>query len=109
MSTYQYQPFKPPLFCLSCGDPIRQPRRGGRYRLYCTGKCRKAANRSTRKFEHAQAKDNLLRSLRKQWKQLDSPTTVYTLEQIVRIYGVEPAALATQAIIQELEARVKNP
>lgn len=50
-----------------------------------------------------------MRSLRKQWKQLDSPTTVYTLEQIVRIYGVEPAALATQAIIQELEARVKNP
>ena len=99
----------PPLFCLTCGDPIQQQRRG-RTRLYCKKPgCRKAGNRDAIKRQHERALHNLAWKLKKQWEQFDHPTTVWTLTEILTTYGVGAAAQATHAIEQELEARVRNP
>src|SRR5438876_4456364 len=98
---FTYTKEKPPLFCLHCGDPIQQKRKG-RTRLYCQKPgCRKAENRATIKRQHDQAIRNLEWKLKKQWEQLDQPTTVWTLHEILKQYGVGAAAQATRAIEQE--------
>ncbi len=106
---FTYTKDNPPRFCLNCDAPIAQPRRG-RMRLYCKKPgCRKAGNRANIKREHEQALRSLERKMKKQWEQLDGPTTRYTLEHILKQYGIGAASQATEAIFQELEARVRNP
>ena len=98
-----------PLTCAVCLNPIQHSRRGGRVRHFCSDKCRKKANRIAIKYQHETSKANLLRNLRKRWEAYDHPITVFTFEQIVKVYGVGAAALATDALEQELKARVENP
>ncbi|SRR6266496_1139872 len=101
-------PVQRPLTCAVCPNPLKQSR-SGRIKHFCSPKCRKKANRIATKYQHETAKANLLRQLRKQWEIFDKPTTVFTLEQIVKIYGVGAAGLATDALMQELKARVETP
>ena len=106
---FTYTKNNPPLFCLHCGEPIPQSRRG-RTRLYCEKpKCRKAGNRANIKSQHDQAVRSLERNMRLRWEELDSPTTRFTLEQIFKQFGISAAIQATEAVFQELEARVRNP
>src|SRR6266700_1981425 len=96
-----YTKDNPPQFCLHCDAPIQQPQHGGRMRKYCRKPaCRKAANRAAIKREHQQALSNLEWKLKRQWDEFDSPTTRWTLEDILKRYGIGAAARATQAIEQ---------
>src|SRR5437764_8665468 len=91
--------------CLHCGDPIKQPRRGGRPRRYCDKPaCRKAGSRLNRKLV-AEYDDQVQRKLLRQlWQRLYDPTSITILEEILSQHGTHAATLATEALKREREA-----
>src|SRR5439155_11933443 len=85
--------------CLHCGDPIEQPKHGGRPRRYCDKPaCRKAGSRVAQKL--AAERDELLQrdNLRLLWQRLYDSNTSVILEEILATYGTNAATLATEAL-----------
>lgn len=102
-----YNPFTV-AHCLHCGDPIQQPRHGGRPRRYCDKPaCRKAGSRLTRKLEEERADAQQREYLRLLWQRLYDPTASSVLEEILTTSGTNVATLATEALNRERTAMHK--